>query len=147
MGRLWARIVVVLALAAVLVPLVHEAQARGRHRGGYYGRSYWRFSHRDRARWHHGYWWHGWRHNRYAWWWVVDGYWYPYPVPYYPYPVYIPPAVAVQPAPPPVYSGAPPTQNWYFCNNPRGYYPYVRSCRGPWRPVPVTPPGSPPRSR
>jgi hypothetical protein len=44
------------------------------------------------------------------------------------------------PAPPPVYieQGAPPgppAQFWYYCNNPSGYYPYVKECRTPWRAV------------
>jgi hypothetical protein len=41
--------------------------------------------------------------------------------------------------------GPPPQQNWYRCDNPAGYYPYVRTCNGAWQSVPVTPPGAPPR--
>ena len=112
-----------------------HARWRGR---GYYGRHYGYYRYYGRARWRGGYWRHGWYGRRLAWWWIVGGFWYPYPAPIYPYPVYVPAA-------PPVYSGPPPTQYWYFCSNPRGYYPYVTSCRVAWRPVPVTPPAAPRR--
>jgi hypothetical protein len=85
--------------------------------------------------------------------------WYPYPPAYYaPPPVYYPPApVYVQPAPvyvappPPVYyppaqpaTVAPQAQSWYYCDNPKGYYPYVQNCNAGWRPVPANPGGGPP---
>jgi hypothetical protein len=68
---------------------------------------------------------------------------YPYPYPYgYPYvapaPVYVPPPpppVVVAPAAP-----APRPQSWYYCDNPKGYYPYVQNCSGPWREVQAQPP-------
>jgi hypothetical protein len=72
---------------------------------------------------------------------------YPYPYPYaYPQPVYVPatPAVAVvqpapaAPAPAPV--AAAQAQSYYYCNSPKGYYPYVRSCQHAWQMVPMTPP-------
>jgi hypothetical protein len=76
------------------------------------------------------------------------------PYPYAPYPYYYaaPPAVMV--APPPSYvvsppqtvivtqpqpQGAPAPQYWYYCDNPAGYYPYVQSCNGTFRPVPTKP--------
>jgi hypothetical protein len=34
---------------------------------------------------------------------------------------------------------------WYHCDNPEGYYPYVKTC-GTWQAVPATPPPPPPRS-
>ena len=40
--------------------------------------------------------------------------------------------------------GPPPEPNWYRCDNPEGYYPYVRTCNGPWQPVPVAPDNAPP---
>jgi hypothetical protein len=59
------------------------------------------------------------------------GPWY-YPPPYY----YAPPAVyPAQPA-----YAAPQPQTWYYCESPRGYYPYVQHCGGGWRSVPATPP-------
>lgn len=51
------------------------------------------------------------------------------------------------PEPPPVYierqapvaaPSAPPM--WYYCNNPQGYYPYVRQCPSGWLQVAPTPP-------
>lgn len=56
---------------------------------------------------------------------------------YYPPPYYAAPLVA---APPPVYierSDETDDQYWYFCRNPKGYYPYVQECPAGW--VPVTP--------
>ena len=61
-----------------------------------------------------------------------------YPPPYYTYPppvVYAPAPVYV--APPPVVYQTP--QSWYYCDNPKGYYPYVTSCATEWRQVPATP--------
>jgi hypothetical protein len=44
------------------------------------------------------------------------------------------PPVYVQPEEEPYY--------WYYCQDPQGYYPYVRSCPGGWMKVvpDVTPP-------
>jgi hypothetical protein len=33
------------------------------------------------------------------------------------------------------YAGA---QNWYYCSNPAGYYPYVSQCYGAWQVVPAS---------
>ncbi len=70
--------------------------------------------------------------------------WYMPPQPYY----YYPPAVIVRPVEPQVYieRTAPQQQIqaaqpvWYYCNNPPGYYPYVRECPGGWQPVAPMPP-------
>jgi hypothetical protein len=24
---------------------------------------------------------------------------------------------------------------WYYCDNPKGYYPYVRECSSAWQPI------------
>lgn len=78
-------------------------------------------------------------------------------------PFYGPPAYAPGPywGPPPYYYPAPPlvvvpqqpqayvqrnqpeSDYWYYCQNPQGYYPYIRSCPGGWmKVVPDTvPPG------
>jgi hypothetical protein len=58
---------------------------------------------------------------------------YPYGEPYAYPPVVIAPStqVSVQP---------PPQASWYYCDNPRGYYPYVQQCPGGWKPVAPTPP-------
>jgi hypothetical protein len=82
-------------------------------------------------------------------------FWYPYPYypPWYPYPYY-PPPVVVEPTPAPqVYAQAPPPaqQYWYYCEDPRGYYPYISQCPGGWlQVVPRTgppPPGGAPSRR
>jgi len=66
----------------------------------------------------------------------------------YPYYAY-PPAVVTVPVAPPVYiqQAAPqpvppqPQANyWHYCNNPEGYYPYVKECPGGWQQVSPTPP-------
>jgi hypothetical protein len=102
----------------------------------------------DPGRWHGGYWNHGWHDGQFAWWWVVDGFWFDYPGPIYPYPAYAyqepvyvtPPDYQTQPGyqPPPPPSAA--ASYWYYCDNPRGYYPYVSTCPSGWREVPSTPP-------
>jgi hypothetical protein len=66
--------------------------------------------------------------------------WGPY-WPRYAYPpvVIAPPPVVVQPSQQlPVQP--PPPQFWYYCHNPKGYYPYVQQCPGGWRQVAPTPP-------
>jgi hypothetical protein len=63
---------------------------------------------------------------------------------YYPPPAYYAPApMIVQPAPQYVERSQADADYWYYCENPRGYYPYVRTCPGGWmRVVPDTvPPG------
>jgi len=97
------------------------------------------------------------------------GYWGPGPywgAPWYPA-YYYPPTVIVTsppapvqyierpaqpvpvPAPAPVAAPAPGPQAqssgltpgyWYFCENPRGYYPHVPECPVPWKAVPPVPP-------
>ena len=74
--------------------------------------------------------------------------WY-YPGPYY-YSSY-PTVVEVAPSAPTVYVEQPRAAQpaasdagswWYFCNESRSYYPYVRECASPWQRVAPTPPGS-----
>lgn len=68
--------------------------------------------------------------------------------PYYPYPsywprVYVPPvAPVVVVPPPPVYveqqTAAVPVLEpgyWYYCNEAKAYYPYVKDCPGSWQKV------------
>jgi hypothetical protein len=72
-------------------------------------------------------------------------YWGPYWGPgwYYPPPYYYPPAVVVAPPPAPqqyVERSDVPAQNyWYYCEQSRGYYPYVKECPGGWKAVPPAP--------
>lgn len=124
--------------AAGLVGFEARAQPSG-HGHDFHGRDFHGFSREERGIWERGHWIHDWHDGRFAWWWSVDGFWYIYPEPVYPFPLYVPPAIVVQQAPP-VPSGLPPAQSWYYCDDPKGYYPYVASCNGPWRGVPVTPP-------
>lgn len=129
-----------LALAVLAGGVIAAPSAMAQHHGNdYHGRDYGHFTPQEHRAWQGGRWEHGWHDNRYAWWWIVDGFWYFYPVPVYPYPTYVPPAIIVQ-QPPPVPSGLPPAAVWYYCDNPQGYYPYVASCNVPWRTVPSTPP-------
>jgi len=74
---------------------------------------------------------------------------YYYPYGYYPYgyyPAYPTQVVVTQPAPQTYIqqgSAAPAPQqansDWYYCRNPAGYYPYVRSCPNGWQRVPSQP--------
>ena len=63
----------------------------------------------------------------------------PYPYYYPPY-YYYPPNVPA-PASPPVYieqeQATPSSSNyWYYCGNPRGFYPTVKECPDGWHQVP-----------
>ena len=68
-------------------------------------------------------------------------------LPFYPRPYY-PPEIVRVPVNPPVYieRGTPqstqplPSGYWYYCNNPEGYYPYVKECPSGWRQVDPIPP-------
>ena len=68
-------------------------------------------------------------------------YWGPYAYPYgYPPVVAVPSTqVYVQPSAPAA-TQPPPPAYWYYCDDARGYYPYVEKCPGGWRPVAPTPP-------
>jgi len=94
------------------------------------------FSPVERAAWTRGQWLHRWYHGRYGWWWNAGGVWFWYDAPVYPYPTVVSDYY---------YEDQDASQGsgyWYYCGNPAGYYPYVRSCRGPWEPVtPQPPPG------
>ncbi|MDN0074010.1 hypothetical protein QU481_03785 [Crenobacter sp. SG2303] len=68
------------------------------------------------------------------------------PYPYYPPPYYYPPPAVVVTTPP-VYvqqqdaPSEPGSSNyWYYCNNPQGYYPYVKTCPAGWQQVTPQPP-------
>lgn len=73
--------------------------------------------------------------------------------PYYSYPYYsyydVPPVVIQQQAPDvyvqpaPQFAPAPPVPEpnyWYYCQDPQGYYPYVKQCPKGWMKVVPTPP-------
>jgi hypothetical protein len=138
----------------------------GRHSGGYYlgghsGRYYYGSGSRYYSGWYGGlryrhyprsYWW-GPRNYAYSGWWWSYPYAYPYAYLYpysyydpYPYPdsysysypsVMSAPEVTVEP---PAYSQQQEQPYyWYYCQNPQGYYPYVKSCPGGWRQVEPNP--------
>ncbi|MEW6259966.1 MAG: hypothetical protein AB1547_08665 [Thermodesulfobacteriota bacterium] len=84
------------------------------------------------------------RHHHRCWfrpWIVIDPwprYYYnpPAPVIVHTVPRYSPPEVYIQQAPPPEQG------YWYYCENARAYYPYVKECPGGWmKVVPQTNPG------
>jgi hypothetical protein len=77
------------------------------------------------------------------WWYPYYGYPYPYAYPYpYGYPAYSPPVVEGSPQTY-IEQEAPAQQYWYYCQNPQGYYPYVRECPGGWQQVAPQPPPPP----
>lgn len=57
---------------------------------------------------------------------------------------YTPPPVVVREEPAPVYVEPAPQPEkpayWYYCRDPKGYYPYVRECPDGWKRVNPTPP-------
>lgn len=76
------------------------------------------------------------------------GYGWGYPSYYYPPAYYYPPQTVIVPTTPPVYiqqqqaqPAQPQTNYWYYCQNPDGYYPYVKRCPGGWLQVAPQPPG------
>lgn len=74
--------------------------------------------------------------------------WQPYPYYYnpyyynpYPQPVYVQPPAPVQYIQQNPVSQ--PDNYWYYCSNPSGYYPYVKSCPAGW--MKVLPQSTPPQ--
>ena len=68
-----------------------------------------------------------------------------YGPPFHPYPVYPLYPYSYYPPPPPVYveqrdSTTGQGGYWYRCDNPGGYYPYVKECPAGWRKVLPAPP-------
>ena len=93
---------------------------------------------------HHGWWgphrpWRYYGHGPQFYWrgTLVMGPWYPYG--YYP-----PPPVVIEQQPP-VYVQPQEEQPyyWYYCQDPQGYYPYVKGCPGGW--MKVVPEVNPPQ--
>jgi len=68
---------------------------------------------------------------------------YPYAFSYYPCCAYPPPAYAFA-APPEGSTSTAQGQTWYYCDDPKGYYPYVSKCSHAWQAVPALPPPPPP---
>ena len=146
----WIGVIVIVAM--LLVGSAGLGYARqgghggGGHRGGWHGGG------GHGGGWHGG---HGWGSPRVGigigigpYWGLYGGpYWGGYWRPYaYGYPYAYPPVVTVpstqvyvQPSAPAA-AQPPPSASWYYCDNPRGYYPYVQQCPGGWRAVAPTPP-------
>ena len=120
---------IVLGLMVVLIVATLPVNAdRGGRGGGHFGHGGGHFG-------------HGGGHAEFGlfigpglWW---PGWWDPYPYyPYYPSPPVIvqqPSELYVQPAPQVETPGY-----WYFCQEPQGYYPYVKKCPKGW--IKVVPP-------
>ena len=66
----------------------------------------------------------------------------PYPYPPGPYPGSIPPGPAGRPptAGNSAFNQPRPWPVWYYCDQPGGYYPYVKVCIHDWQRLPVLPP-------
>jgi hypothetical protein len=91
---------------------------------------------------HGGYYRGGWRGGIYLGAPIIGGWpWYPYG--YYPYSS---PPVVVQQNPIYVEPQQEETYYWYYCQSPKGYYPYVKSCPSGWMKVvpETTPQAAPP---
>lgn len=71
-------------------------------------------------------------------------YYYPYPPSVVYAPGYYPPATVIVRESPPAYVERGASSYWYYCDQPAGYYPYVKECQGTWRAVPPDA-GPPPR--
>jgi hypothetical protein len=68
--------------------------------------------------------------------WCGPRYYYGGPVYYAPPPVIIHrPPVYVQPQHVYVQRGQEESNYWYYCDNPQGFYPYIKSCPGGWMKV------------
>lgn len=71
--------------------------------------------------------------------------WWPgyYPVPYPGY-YYSEPRVIIEQQEPQQFIVQPPSEDapvyWYYCEEPKGYYPYVKRCNSDWLKVTPTPP-------
>ena len=81
-----------------------------------------------------------------AWpWWGWGEPYYPYPYPYY----YSEPPVVIQQENPLYEQQMPQAEEqqyyWYFCQESKAYYPYVKQCPGGWLKVVPTPP--PPKGK
>ena len=92
-----------------------------------------RFTPQQREAWTHGRWHHTWHHGHFGWWWFFNNFWFFYPEPFYPFPTYVGEYYDYYDD---QYSG---DDFWYWCDDPRGYYPYVQECEVDWIPVPPEP--------
>ena len=121
----------------------HIPEHREGHRAAVHhfaGRNYHHWHERERAIWRGGVWRHEKYMGRYGWWWITGGMLYFYAEPVYPYPLVVPDVVYELPVddqPPQEYTQQPPEDPnyWYYCEDPKGYYPYITECPGGWMTV------------
>jgi len=165
-GSLMVGLFLMVALLASTAVPGHAAGGWGSHGGGNWSGSgghggSWHGGGSSHGGWHGGGWhgggWHGggWHGRHHFWgprvffgvgvaapfWWYPYGYAYPYP---YAYPADSPP-MAVESSPQTyIQEDTQAQQYWYYCQNPQGYYPYVKECPGGWQEVAPQPP-QPPR--
>jgi hypothetical protein len=159
MNRRHFIIVACLSLLAFSFSLSAQAQGFGfGYHTGYY-------HHTPPYGWNRGYWNHGYYRGQMGWWWVSGTGWYLYNAPVYPYPAYQPNTIIVErpvapiaqptpvPPPPPVVmtqkdttsdgvhemNSKPGSANYYYCQNPAGYYPTVPACPSGWAVTPANP--------
>ena len=110
-------------------------------------RDYHHWNEREQTIWRSGVWQHEEYNGMSGWWWITGGARYFYERPIYPYPVEVPEVtyeIPVDAEPQPEYVQQPQydPNYWYYCENPRGYYPYVSECPGGW--MKVVPQQAPP---
>ena len=129
----------------------HEAEHRdGRHRGDLYhftGRDFNHWNRHEQTIWRGGVWRQEEYLGRIGYWWIVGGQRYFYERPVYPYPMVVPEIIYELPVDDQQqqdYSQQPPEDPyyWYYCEDPKGYYPYISECPSGWItvvPQPETP--------
>ncbi len=134
-----AKIMIVAFLALIMGTWAAPSEARGRHRGSGHGRHFGvARHHRGFDGYHRSYRYrHGHRGRFYVTGSVVLRPWYPY------YNYSVPPVVIYQQPPVYVQSEPQPSYYWYYCQNPQGFYPYVKECPGGW--MKVVPETTPPQ--
>ena len=119
--------VLALVIALAGITLAESALAGGYYRGGYYGGYRGYYGPRVTVGLGFGF--------------GYPGYGYPYYAPYSYYPPYASPVVVQQQPTTYVEQPAPQAQTqqpagyWYYCDDSRAYYPYVKSCASGWQRV------------
>ena len=137
-------VMLILSVAFLFVQTVEAADrggGHGGHSGGHGGGHHGGFGHGHGHGFFGGFgydWW------GYPYWW--DYPYYPYEYPYY-YPYYDPYYYGVYgepPVPPPSESAQQQSSLWRFCQDPEGYYPYIKNCPAGWLKVVPPKPDAPP---
>ena len=138
--RMFKITLILLAIFTLTITSSVHAQRFGYH-GHFYGWGYYRGF-------YPGWYYPGWPRWYYPFFWgAAIGGW---PYVGWPYATYAGSPYVGWPYDPPQATQAPPVYSepqqqqpyWYYCSNPQGYYPYVKSCPGGW--IPVAPNASPP---